>query len=911
MSGNICLKCNVNWEILPYEQYCGYCGCKVFGFSVEWAAEPLFYIGTETDIRELTILVENTGATSIVFQAIQMLPGEALELDSPNEPFEVKPGQLHTVEVRVDPEKLTTTQPEEVTVRVQDALPNLESEKSLTLQVLPPLDFKLTPDLVALRYPKSRKTETVDFQIESQHNQFSIEAIEFSQKWIKDPKFLETPRRIRLWINCAELEVGLNLETLRFKLHGPSQPIEQQIQIQAEVVPEPPKLFVPEVNLEVSQDRKKNYPLKFENKGEVPLTIQNIELNDSSSLVQLPDLDFPIIIEGGGHWDVNVSFSALDIHPATYPIPLTIHSDCVTAPVYQYALNVTVNPREEYPHYLAIDFGTTNSCCAYIDEKYAYKLLSLDSVATPPEIIPSLIIYRSQPKNGETYHVGYDAETDRTSSDDGPYFIASAKRWLGYQWHRQFPNDQQLQPTDVVSDILKHIISQAEDYLEEQELPSKITKCVFTHPTMFTRQQQDDLRQAFEKIGITELIAIDEASAASVGTIFEKYETLQEDYRLLVYDFGGGTIDIVLSQVTNDGSDITIEPLARGGNPRYGGDDVTHAIVEFILKEYRQQIEQTHLGITFDIPYFGPGQILQPSGNDNIDKAARINAALLYNRAEDMKKELSTKPETEFFYSLEVVIGDDVQKVKELIENIPIVKLSEEHLQRFIEPALNETFAAIDAMIADNDARLPDAVVLAGQSSKMGLVREMMEAHFQEKYGTNIEICLGEHPKACVVMGAVQYSLTLSLSDEEGSGVQIINLSNKTHSRLGIVRRVGPKPVFGEIIPKGKVIPDESVNVTNFPLGSRTPYIDVHEHFGLDNDLENASRIAGYTLKLPRSVSPQALKEAQLKMAVIANGAIELSAIVDGEEYKSIVEKQEPEFVNDIYQTGSVTARDV
>ena len=517
---------------------------------------------------------------------------------------------------------------------------------------------------------------------------------------------------------------------------------------------------------------------------------------------------------------MDVSVSALDIHPETYPVPLTILSDCVTAPVYQYTLNVTVNPREEYPHYLAIDFGTTNSCCAYIDENYAHKLLSLDSEATPPDIMPSSIIYRSQPKNGETYHVGYDAETDRTSSDDGPYYISSVKRWLGYQWHRQFPNDQQLQPSDVVSDILKHIIRKAEDYLEEQDIPSKITKCVFTHPTMFTRQQQDDLRQAFEKIGITELVPIDEASAASMGTIFEKRETLQKDYRLLVYDFGGGTIDIVLSQVTNDGGDITIEPLARGGNPRYGGDDVTHAIVEFILTEYRQQIERTHPGINFDIPYFEPGRILQSSGNPKIDDATRRNAVTLYRRAEDMKKELSTQPKTEFFSSLEVVVGDDVQRLEALTQNISSVELSVEQFQRFIEPALNETFAAIDAMIADNDGRLPDAVVLAGQSSKMRLVKEMMAAHFQEKHRTEIEIHLDAHPKACVVMGAAQYSLTLSLSDEKGSGVQI-NLSNKTHSRLGIIRRVGLKPVFGEIIPKGKVIPDESFNITTsrFALG--------------------------------------------------------------------------------------------
>ena len=146
------------------------------------------------------------------------------------------------------------------------------------------------------------------------------------------------------------------------------------------------------------------------------------------------------------------------------------------------------------------------------------------------------------PKNGESYDVGYDAETHRTSREDGPYYISSVKRWLGYQWHRQFPNNQELQPLRRCLHILKHIITKAEDYLEQQGMSSKITRCMITHPTMFTPKQQDDLRQAFGKIDITDLILIDEASAASMGTVFgeEKYETLQEDYRLLVYDFGGG-----------------------------------------------------------------------------------------------------------------------------------------------------------------------------------------------------------------------------------------------------------------------------------------------------------------------------------------------------------------------------------
>ena len=39
------------------------------------------------------------------------------------------------------------------------------------------------------------------------------------------------------------------------------------------------------------------------------------------------------------------------------------------------------------------------------------------------------------------YHVGYEAENYRTTEIDGPYYISSVKRWLGYNWERQFPNN--------------------------------------------------------------------------------------------------------------------------------------------------------------------------------------------------------------------------------------------------------------------------------------------------------------------------------------------------------------------------------------------------------------------------------------------------------------------------------------
>ena len=903
----VCSKCNVGWRIHSHDKHCGYCGCKVFDFSVTWEQEPWIYAGDDANLHALTILVENTGAYPITFHPIQPTRDNTILFPQENgSPFKVNAGRRHPIPIQVNPANLAR-HAETITVRARDAPPNLVSEKLLHIKALPRPDFKLTPNPVKVRHQRGTEKVREELHLEVQQSQFyisdikatggSVLSVGYSKQLHQENSAF---KKVILEIDCNQLNDESNVVTLSFELHGFSKPIEKRIKIRREIVPDPPKLFVPPMNLEVTQDRKKTQPLTLQNIGERPLRVQNIICRDPSNLVQLPNLEYPINIEGGGHQNIEMLISDDGLEPGTYPINFTINSNCEVDPQYQYVLNITVKQREEYPYYLAIDFGTTNSCCAYIDKNHDRKLLPLDIRANPSEIIPSSIIYRSQSTEETPYHIGYDAETDRTSVRDGPYYISSVKRWLGFRWQRKFPNNQEYQPFDIVSHILKHIISEAEDYLEQQDIESKITKCVITHPTMFTPEQQDDLRQAFENIGISELILIDEASAASMGIISESDDTLQEDYRLLVYDFGGGTIDIVLSQVTINSSDIAIEPIARDGERQYGGDDVTQAIVDFVLKEYGGRIERQNPGLNFEIPYFEPGRILQSTGNQEVDDATRRNAATLYQRAEEMKKELNAQTETEFFSSLEVVVGGSVRNLQELIGNDLSVRLSARQFQSFVEPALKKTFEKIDAMVAENDARLPNAVVLAGQSSKMQLVKNLMTAHFRQNYQEDIEIHLDDHPKTCVVMGAAQYGLTRSLPVEEG-GIQVVQLANKTLSRFGITRQKLGKPVFGEIIPKGKLIPEESVNTTDCRFQSRTPFIEVHEHFGADDDIQKASLIAGYTLNLPRNVSDQALREARLNMAVKTNGEIELTALVGGDKYTFTVKKQRPEFVDNIY----------
>ena len=899
MADVVCSKCDVGWVIYSHDKHCGYCGCKIFDFEVRWEEEPLLYVDDGSDIHDLTILVENIGAYPVTFQPLQTTRDNTILFPQSNDsPFEVEAGKFRTVPIQVKLANLERAH-EVITVRAQNALSNFASEKSLRLEALPRPKFKLTPHPIEVRYRRGTEKTTKDLHLEVLQSEFYISDIKVTRGSVLRVGYSRNlhernnaSRKVSLEIDCNQLGDEVNVINLSFELNGFSQPIEKQVHIRREIVPEPPKLFVPPMNLDITQDREKTHPLTLQNRGERPLTIQNIIFNGPSKLIQLPNLEFPINIEGGEHHNIEMQISAIGIEPETYPVNFTINSNCEDTPRYEGVLNVDVKKLEAYPHYLAIDFGTTNSCCAYFGAEDVFQLIQLNS-ENPLNIIPSSVIYHSQPRNGDVYKVGYEAETARTSEIDGPYYISSVKRWLGYSWNRQFPNDLELQPSDVVADILKHIIQRAEEHLDTISTRSRIKKCVITYPTMFNRKQQEDIKQAFEKVGITDLIFIDEASAASLGAISQRRQ--QGDYRLLVYDFGGGTIDIVLSQVTNNGREITIEPLAHGGNPKYGGDDVTQAIVDFVLNEFGQRIERESLNLRYKIPYLSPREIWQSLGDQREDRAKLLNTSHLYNGAEELKKELSDEDEANRDFLLSVLVGNDIRPLESLTQRDINVSISKAQLHSLVADELHQTFADIDAMIRENGGHLPEIVILAGQSSKMPMVKEMMTTHFQQRYQTDgIDIELSDSPKECVAIGAAQYGMTHS----SPSRVRFeIRNFRRTHASIGIMQSDGRQLVFEEIIPRGRIIPDESFGRVNILLSEGETYIDVRERFGADDEL---SRIDDYILTLPENIPREALQNACLKMAVEENGEIKVVALVDNHEYEFTVERREPEFVNEI-----------
>lgn len=137
-------------------------------------------------------------------------------------------------------------------------------------------------------------------------------------------------------------------------------------------------------------------------------------------------------------------------------------------------------------------------------------------------------------------------------------------------------------PADVSSLILKKMKETAENFTK-----TKINKAVISIPAYFNQFQRKATIKAAEMAGIDVLSLISEPAAAAYAYGLDRKDF--EECHILVFDFGGGTLDIVVLKY----QDGIFRILTIGGDPNLGGRDLDNALVAHvanrIAKEYKKE----------------------------------------------------------------------------------------------------------------------------------------------------------------------------------------------------------------------------------------------------------------------------------------------------------------------------------
>ena len=139
-------------------------------------------------------------------------------------------------------------------------------------------------------------------------------------------------------------------------------------------------------------------------------------------------------------------------------------------------------------------------------------------------------------------------------------------------------------PVEISSFIIKHMVKNAEKYLDK-----KITKLIITVPAYFNNSQRELTKQAAELIGLKVLRVINEPTAAALSYGFDKKQNINEN--ILIFDLGGGTFDVSILSFKKDNnmnSNYTsFEVKGISGDTNLGGEDFDNELVDFILKKVK------------------------------------------------------------------------------------------------------------------------------------------------------------------------------------------------------------------------------------------------------------------------------------------------------------------------------------
>lgn len=398
---------------------------------------------------------------------------------------------------------------------------------------------------------------------------------------------------------------------------------------------------------------------------------------------------------------------------------------------------------------IGIDLGTSTSEVAVL-ENGIVKVISNDA---GEKITPSVV---GLSEDGRII-VGQDARDQMLLRPE--HTVIEAKRLMG-SGSRLSMGETSYSPQEICSHIIKYLLKCAEDHLGEE-----VQRAVITVPAYFTDEQRRAVVEAGKLAGVKVERIINEPTAAALAY---GVEHMEENRHVLVYDLGGGTLDVTVLEMFEG----VLEVKASSGNNELGGKDFDQRLIDYLLAAFKEK------------------EAMDLSGDRRA--LARIKEA-----AEACKIALSIQGE----YPVVLPFIAEREGIPLALDTVITRGLFEEMITELIESTLKPVEVALgDAGLDKKDI---DIVLMVGGSTRIPLVQGFLERELQQKPQALVD------PDLAVVMGA---ALQAGIINQELSSQQDILITDVCPYTLGVevVEFMGSFPVYdaySPIIPRNTTIP--------------------------------------------------------------------------------------------------------
>ena len=378
----------------------------------------------------------------------------------------------------------------------------------------------------------------------------------------------------------------------------------------------------------------------------------------------------------------------------------------------QYKAAISEHGLPEDVYVAGIDLGTTNSVISYWDDrnKRPEPIDMSNGFGKIP--LPSVVQYR--PESGE-WIIGEEAY--RTMNIYPGDTVRSVKRKMGLG-EKIVINNEAYKPEEIAAKILTELTAHIQSLNPKAELGGVVVSA----PYDFDDAAKKATMRACELAGLKDrlICLIEEPKAAALAYNFS--HQLNKGEKILVFDFGGGTLDITLFHVAEkDESHIKLLVISEGGEAYHGGDNVDEILADMC---------------------FG---LIKSKNNTSKEDLSPENQVETLMRARETKERLSG------LKSYRIPFTFCIPPFME--------QLTRDAFEELIRPFIDKTQNLVRNTLrnAYTGAIAPDAVdriLLEGGSSQMPWVRDMLLSIFNDES----KIYTSERPALDISIGATYYA---------------------------------------------------------------------------------------------------------------------------------------------------------
>ncbi|MGK5497918.1 Hsp70 family protein [Streptomyces sp. URMC 125] len=479
-----------------------------------------------------------------------------------------------------------------------------------------------------------------------------------------------------------------------------------------------------------------------------------------------------------------------------------------------------------------VDFGTSNSVVARWNG-YRTEVLPIDSANVPaqwrePEfeqLFPSVLSVRELQR---TLSFGWAAKAsndpvdavkrmlgtrpaakDEEPADDALPHLEEPNVWIGGEPYRS---------TAAAGALFERMRSGVRESLLD------MSEAVVTVPANATGGARYRTRAAARLAGIRVKALINEPTAAAISYAHE----VPDDGRFLVFDWGGGTIDVTVLEL----ADGLFEEQASRGIAALGGLEFDEALASLVLKKIGQAPE-------------------------NLSPRERKR----WRRDVELTKIALSRPGT-----------------KDALVDLPTLRepvlITQEEYTEAIRPLISRAMEPVEQCLEDLriDPSEIDTVLMIGGTSQIPQVREELSSVMPADRILPSKLC---KPMTAVARGAAIFAAALDGKLEK------TDISLVTSYDLGAAFDAGPRKGFIPIIPRNSTLRAEGEKTfqPNTPHARWLTVEVIEGEEGYSADSDRAFPLTTLKFPLPRAEEDPSSNRVRISFRYDRNGILKVKAV--------------------------------